>query len=77
MSARNRQNWSTVRMRNVMRRQGRESKRVEVPFMAPLLPEKPQPARGPSKAEMRTEAAAALEQWRQKQNPGGFDDSSS
>jgi hypothetical protein len=67
MAARNRANWGAVRLRGVMQRQGRESKRVEVPFMAPLLPEKPQPARGPSKAEMRAQAAEALEQWQQKQ----------
>jgi hypothetical protein len=72
MGARNRANWGAVRMRGVMRRQGRESKRVEVPFMAPLLPEKPQAARGPSKAEMRAAAAEALEQWQKRQKEPGL-----
>ena len=51
MTIRNRQNWATVRMRNVMRRQGLESKKGSPP----------------SKADLRQQAAEALAEWQQKQ----------
>jgi len=68
MTIRNRQNWATVRMRNVMRRQGRDSKKsASPPFMAPLLPGKELRPSPPSKADLRQQAAEALAEWQQKQ----------
>jgi hypothetical protein len=56
-------NWAGVRMRRVLHRQGSESKRGEVPFMAPLMPSKPRLAQ-PSKEELRAEAVRAFLEWR-------------
>jgi hypothetical protein len=58
-------NWAGVRMRRVLHRQGSESKRGEVPFMAPLLPAK-SPKLRQSKDELRAEAARAFLEWRDK-----------
>jgi hypothetical protein len=49
-----------------MRRQGAQSKRDEVPFIAPLLPGKPRRLPPKSKAELRADAAAAFIAWRAK-----------
>jgi hypothetical protein len=49
-----------------MRRQGAQSKRDEVPFMAPLSPGKPHRPPPKSKAELRSEALQAIEAWRAK-----------
>jgi hypothetical protein len=70
MTVRNRQNWATVRLRSVLRRQGLERKKSAPGFMAPLLPGiEPRPA-PPSKADLRQQAAEALDEWQEKQKGG-------
>jgi hypothetical protein len=59
-------NWGKRRMKDVIRRQGSESKRGEVPFMAPLLPGKSRRRPRPSKDELRGEAVRAFMEWRAK-----------
>jgi hypothetical protein len=60
--------WSAAsKKRALMARRGYANSRNVTPFMAPLM-KAPKPIRvGPSKAEQRAEAAAALAQWQQKQ----------
>jgi hypothetical protein len=47
-----------------MRRQGVQSKRDEVPFMAALSPGKPSRPPSKSKEELRADAARAFLEWR-------------
>jgi hypothetical protein len=62
-------NWAADRARDAMRRQGVQSKRDEVPFMAALSPGKPRRPPPKSKEELRAEAARAFVAWRAKQLP--------
>jgi hypothetical protein len=60
--------WSAASKKRVLmaKRGFARSNRV-MPFMAPLM-QRPKPMTiGPSKAEQRAQATAALEQWQQKQ----------
>jgi hypothetical protein len=67
MSGRNRTNWASVHTRNVMRRQNIESRKTAADFMVRLLPgSAPRPV-APSKADLRRQAADAVEEWQQKQ----------
>jgi len=60
--------WSAAsKKRLLMQRRGFANSHQVTPFMAPLM-QSPKPVTiGPSKAEQRAQAAAALEQWQQKQ----------
>jgi hypothetical protein len=60
--------WSAAnKKRALMTRRGFRNSRQQTPFMAPLL-RAPRPIMvGPSKADLRQQADAALAQWQQKQ----------
>jgi hypothetical protein len=59
--------WSAAsKKRALMAKRGYANTRHVTPFMAPLM-QAPKPMTiGPSKAEQRAQAAAALAQWQQK-----------
>ena len=60
--------WSAAsKKRALMARHGYANSRQVTPFMAPLMQSPKTVTIGPSKAEQRAQAAAALEQWQQKQ----------
>jgi hypothetical protein len=59
--------WSDAsKKRTLMKRRGSSNSRQLPQFMAPLMAPKPMTI-GPTKAEQRAQAAAALEQWQKRQ----------
>jgi len=61
-----RMNWTRVRDRQRMHRQGTETANDDPPFISPLLPRRVRPAQH-SKAKLRRQAAEAFLEWRARQ----------
>ena len=61
--------WSAQK-RSLMQRRGFMNSRQETPFAQPLM-KAPKPSRvGPTKADLRKQADAALAAWQQQKGPG-------
>jgi hypothetical protein len=68
-----RRRWERQNIRNLIRRRGTESASDELSFTAPLMKNRRPRPRQLSKAELRAQSAALVEQWQIQKAPTRLD----